>query len=70
MGLLVNFQDTNIGKFSQMFSEALATENAAAMIGNHWIDMFNPANLAVALEKVAESMIGRVCYNRTSKCCL
>jgi len=58
LGLAANFQDTNIGKFSQMLSEAHATGEAAKMIGKSLSDMFDPANLAVAfLEKVAESMI-------------
>ena len=58
LGIAASFQDTNIGKFSQMMSEALETKNAAEMIGTSLATVFDPANLAVAfLEKVKESMI-------------
>ena len=58
LGIAASFQDTNIGKFSEMMGEALATKNAAGMIGKSLTTVFDPANLAVAfLEKVAESMI-------------
>mgnify|MGYP001319451446 CR=1 FL=1 len=58
LGIAASFQDTNIGKFSEMMGEALATGNAAGMIGKSLATVFDPANLAVSfLEKVAESMI-------------
>jgi hypothetical protein len=58
LGLAASFQDTNIGKFSQMLGEAVATGNAGKMIGRSLESVFSPANLAVAfLEKVKESMV-------------
>ena len=58
LGIAASFQDTNIGKFSQMMAEAKSTGDAAKMIGTSLATVFDPANLAVAfLEKVKESMI-------------